>query len=303
MEQHPIPRQITSFEFKLIGFMTLKQFLYLVVSFPLGYVFYMLIPVSIVRHIVGILVAVTGLLFAFMPVNDRPLDLFVRNLVKRLLSPTQYTFQKSNKPVYFLQNLYYLSDPHKVFTHIESQEKLAAYLNRVQKKSAPDALRDRHRATVSAALQGGSPPQGAVPVKPPVMQVQTGVASQATAQPVAPPQQTPLTQSLPQPVQSVQQPTAPAPAKKQPFLIGIVKNHKHEPLANILVYIKDNHDITLRILKSNPHGVFATYNTLPPLTYKLVFTDPKGEHIFDTMNVSVKESGNKPVEAYSKGLL
>src|SRR5438270_526220 len=34
MEQHAIPRQITSFEFKLIGFMTLKQFLYLLVFLP-----------------------------------------------------------------------------------------------------------------------------------------------------------------------------------------------------------------------------------------------------------------------------
>lgn len=287
MEQHPLPRQITSFEFKLIGFMTLKQFLYLVIFAPLGFVVYRLVPIPVVRELLGILVGVVGLLFAFVPVNDRPLDYFIKTLIKRLLSPTQYTFHKENRPIYFLQNLYYLSDPHKVFTHIESQEKLAAYLTKVKKVNPSDALRDRHRTTVASALQNTStnkpPPQGAKP------------------------EQKQHTLTMPQPnkpTQNAQQAQRPqTDGHKQPFFIGIVKNHKQIPSPNILVYIKDGHGATLRILKSNANGVFATYNKLPAHSYQISFADPKGIHTFDTMNINIKETGNTPIEVFSKELL
>jgi F-type H+-transporting ATPase subunit alpha len=49
MEQHPIPRQITTFEFKLIGFMTLKQFLYILISIPAGFVVYKVFPIPILN--------------------------------------------------------------------------------------------------------------------------------------------------------------------------------------------------------------------------------------------------------------
>jgi len=47
MEQHAVPRQITTFEFKLIGFMTLRQFIYLLVFIPLGVVVYFLFPIPV----------------------------------------------------------------------------------------------------------------------------------------------------------------------------------------------------------------------------------------------------------------
>ena len=60
MEQHAIPRQITSFEFKLIGFMTLKQFLYLVIFAPIGYIVYVLFPIPLLNIILGIVVGGMG---------------------------------------------------------------------------------------------------------------------------------------------------------------------------------------------------------------------------------------------------
>lgn len=272
--------------------MTLKQFIYLVIFAPLGYVVYRLIPISVVREISGILVGAVGMLFAFMPVNDRPLDFFIKTLIKRLLSPTQYTFHKENKPIYFLSNLYYLSDPHKVYTHIESQEKLAQYLTKVKKTNPSDALRDKRRITVSSALQNSPTTAGAAQKTQPVPK------GSPAAPLVQPPAQMVGTTTQKAPAQP-----APTSAAKQPFLIGIVKNHKQVPTPNILVYIKDGAGTTLRILKSNTHGVFATYNALPPKTYQFSFADPKGMQTFDTMNVVVKETGNNPLEVFSKELL
>src|SRR5688572_7940001 len=112
MDQHPIPRQITTFEFKLIGFMTLKQFLYLVIFCPIGYIVANIIPIPIVNILVGVLIGGIGAAFAFIPIMDRPLDVWIKNMIKRLNSPTQYFFHKKNDPVYFLNDLFFIDDPH-----------------------------------------------------------------------------------------------------------------------------------------------------------------------------------------------
>ena len=73
MEQHPIPRQITTFEFKLIGFMTLKQFLYLVVFVPAAYVVFKLFPIPFLNFLLALAVAGIGAALAFVPIQDKPL--------------------------------------------------------------------------------------------------------------------------------------------------------------------------------------------------------------------------------------
>ena len=106
MEQHPIPRQITSFEFKLIGFMTLKEFLYVVIFAPLGYIVYTLFPIPFLNIILGLAVGLMGFVFAFVPINDRPLEVWIRNFWRRLNSPTQYFYHKNNPPLSIFQDLF-----------------------------------------------------------------------------------------------------------------------------------------------------------------------------------------------------
>src|SRR3989304_5650035 len=95
MDHHPIPRQITSFEFKLVGFLTIKQFIYLIIFVALGFVVYSLFPIPILNIFFALITAGAGAAFAFLPINDRPLDVWIKNLLKRLTSPTQYQFKKN----------------------------------------------------------------------------------------------------------------------------------------------------------------------------------------------------------------
>jgi hypothetical protein len=68
MEQgHPIPRQITTFEFKLIGFLTLRQFIYLVIFIPAGYLTFILFPIPLLNILFGILIASYWSGFGFCP--------------------------------------------------------------------------------------------------------------------------------------------------------------------------------------------------------------------------------------------
>ncbi len=279
MEQHAIPRQITSFEFKLIGFLTIKQFIYLLVSIPTGILVYYIFPVPILNFLLGLAVAGAGVAFAFIPINDRPMEVWVRNLMKRLSSPTQYFFKKHNPAIYFLKDLVFSDDPHRVMSHIDSQQKLSKYLS--NKTQADNRKRNQEISSLFtdsfASLLGKKNKPQVAPT---------------TAAPESSPQQTSGITPPPQ------------PKVKTPFLTGLVKNYKQTALTGVLIYIKKEPDSDpIRILKTNSHGIFATYNPLPPSEYFFEIKDPKGTFFFDTMKVKVESINEKPVEVISKELL
>lgn len=267
MDQHSIPRQITTFEFKLIGFMTLRQFIYLIIFIPLGFVVYSLFPIPLLNIFLGIIVGCCGVFFAFFPINDRPLDVWIKNLFKRLTKPTQYFFSKKNTPIYYLDNLFFVSDPHRTATHIESQEKLAAYLAQTKKTATQTNQINKRKQTIGALLQ-----------KPPVL---TGVKS--TTQPTIKPRNKNV--------------------GRQPFFTGIIKNHKLIVLPGVLIYVKGQDNKTLRLLKTNPHGVFATFNPLPDGEYFFEFKDPNNNYFFDKMKMKVDSINERPIEVFSKELI
>jgi len=283
MEQHPIPRQITTFEFKLIGFMTLKQFLYLVVAAPTAFVVFKLFPIPILNLLLAAIVAGIGIALAFLPINDRPLDVWIRNLFKRLNSPTQFVYHKEDAPLYFLQDLFFVSDPHKVLSHVESKEKLAEYLAKTQPKAASHAQKSQINAllkTPTSQIRPQPQPQVAQAVHNVVTMSQSGEVKTTT-------------------VQSGGVSTGPHHA----FFTGTVKNNKKIPLPGIMVYVKDQKDTPIRLLKTNPHGVFATYNPLPDGEYQFEIKDPNGLYNFDTMKMHIPNVDNRPYEFYSKELM
>lgn len=90
MEQHPIPQNVTSFEFHLVGDMTLKQFLYLGAGIGTAYLLYAttFYSLPIVALPLIILFSLFGVSFAFLPIFDRPLDHWVKAFFKAVYSPT-----------------------------------------------------------------------------------------------------------------------------------------------------------------------------------------------------------------------
>lgn len=454
MDQHPIPRQITTFEFKLIGFLTIKQFLYLAVSLPLAYVVMQIFPIPLLNVILGFAVGAVGILTAFVPIKDRTLDVWAKNIWKRLQNPTQYYYKKQNDPLYFLRDLYFLADPHHMLAHIESKDKLSQYLamtkqrpkadyrkkqvgallhaptDVLQKSTAPVVPNDHAPGTAPAPLptpaqqmMGGnqsvatvpaqpvvpaivnapvsgtssvspatvpvstppetkpdvpekpanpfaglaaavasshaSGPVGLPPMPPPPHHIEHGVSSPVVAAvPAAPvpmptpvpvmkvevqPDQQPIPMPTPQPiVAQVIPPGAPAPAvapvsastvvpaqsvpapvvpqsapptptvtpspapaapPTDPFFVGVIRNSKKIPLPGVLVYIKDGSGTPVRILKTNPHGVFATFNPIPLGDYSFEIKDPNGTYFFDTMKQTVKQTNPMPFEFQSREIL
>ena len=288
MEQHTIPRQITSYEFKLIGFMTLKQFLYLVIFGPMGYIVSIIFPIPLLNILLGIMVGALGVALAFFPINDRPLDIWIRNIWKRLNSPTQYTYHKHNQPIALLQNLYFVSDPHHVMAHIESQQMLAAYLEKTKQTMQPDPQKKK----IQQAFQ--DPHNLTIPPSSPLSQVSPLLSAAQTAQ------------KFSAPVENKEESTAPAPLIQKdhkPFFIGTIKNGKRLPLSGVLLYVKNSQNMPVRLLKTNQHGIFATFNPLPPGEYIFEIKDPKNTYIFDTMKIAIQDINTKSIEIYSKELM
>ena len=101
-----MPQNVTTFQFKLIGDITLKQFAYVAGGIILGYVFYQLtfIP-GLLRLPLAVFSAILGLGLAFLPVEERPLDRWLINFIRSIYSPTQYLWKKSNSVPEALTNL------------------------------------------------------------------------------------------------------------------------------------------------------------------------------------------------------
>jgi hypothetical protein len=95
MENHPIPQDITGFQFRLIGDMTVKQFAYLIAGFIVAFLFYVL-PIPIVNLVLALMSVLVGAAFAFLPIEGRPMDTMIRYFFRSVFSSTQFVYQASN---------------------------------------------------------------------------------------------------------------------------------------------------------------------------------------------------------------
>ncbi|MDP3998367.1 MAG: PrgI family protein [bacterium] len=141
MEQHPVPQNITSFEFRLIGDMTLKQFGFLAVAGILAFIIWELPLPGFIRIPIASLCAFFGVAFAFLPLEDRPLHRWFLAFLKAIYSPTQFIFQKSEAtPVYLTASFASLIQIAAPSLRVEeSRQKLEEYLKTLP-QSLPTAL-------------------------------------------------------------------------------------------------------------------------------------------------------------------
>lgn len=105
IDNHPIPQDITGFQFKLVGDMTLKQFAYIAAGCVAGWIFYLLVSPFILKMLLFIIPVGFGAMFAFLPVGGRPLDVMVSHFFKAVFSPTKYYYLRIDDKV---------SDPKKM---------------------------------------------------------------------------------------------------------------------------------------------------------------------------------------------
>lgn len=94
MENHPIPQDVTGFQFRLIGDMTVKQFAYLAVGCIFAWLFFIAPLPWFIKIPLAVFCAATGAALAFMPIEGRPMDALGFYFLRALFTPNQYLYQK-----------------------------------------------------------------------------------------------------------------------------------------------------------------------------------------------------------------
>lgn len=136
MEQHSVPQHIASFEFKLFGNLTVRQFVTLSIPMALAaIIFYSSLPPLVRLPLSGVL-AILAFFAALVPVGGRPLDRWLVVFIKAVLSPTQRIWVKESRIPQFLK---VVVAPPSVEEHIPeeitaaSRERLREYLRSLPK--------------------------------------------------------------------------------------------------------------------------------------------------------------------------
>lgn len=94
MEEHAVPQDITGFKFKLVGDMTIKQFGELAFGAATAYVIYASGLYPLFKWPLVVFFALFGVALAFLPISERPLDVWLINFFKAIYKPTYYVWKK-----------------------------------------------------------------------------------------------------------------------------------------------------------------------------------------------------------------
>ena len=104
METHPIPQQISSYQFRLVGDMTLKQFFQLGGGALVGLLIYSTGLHPFIKWPLILFSVSLGAALAFLPFEERPLSRWIIAFFRSVYSPTIYLWQKNQAGYKFFQD-------------------------------------------------------------------------------------------------------------------------------------------------------------------------------------------------------
>ncbi|MDP2586054.1 MAG: PrgI family protein [Candidatus Levybacteria bacterium] len=337
MDNHPIPQDVTGFQFKLLGNMTVKQFAYLATGIVFAVILLQL-PINIlIKFPFCAFFAIFGAGLAFFPVSGRPMDLMIGNYIKALIRPTQFVYEKVGGQIYFPNKMPLATTrdtkQYKNDFNPFPKDKLKAYLESLdtKPKSKVDEKENNFLLSVSSlaassstsqldSVQNFNTPQPSLQVNPimrePMRREQTETI--IAPQPIAITQPIPPTAPLAKP-QATQQPAVkeevstalpmqnefkkpigiPIAPESPNLIIGITKDARGNALSNILVEVKDRDGNPVRAFKTNELGRFASATPLTNGIYAIEFEDPKAQNRFEKMTINVIGKIILPIEAIS----
>ena len=142
MQQHPVPQNITAFEFKLVGFMTLRQFSYVAIAGVLSFIFFVSGGDGITKWLFIIPISLLGVGLAFLPVGGVSFDKWIILFLHYISSPTKRVWRKEPKEISFLApqfSRYLRRPPTTIYSPEANRAILEQYLARIK----PDREIDR----------------------------------------------------------------------------------------------------------------------------------------------------------------
>lgn len=172
MENHPIPQDVTGFQFKLIGDMTIKQFAYLATGVVCAWIAWSLPMPFLIKAPFIIGFAGFGAGLAFLPVAGRPFDLMISYFLKALTHPNLFVYARSQQDL-FPQVIHTPKKaPAKAKQHAGKDKKeLQSFLQSLSTKHQTTGKADEREKVFFQSLSGvlqNLPQQANVPLPQPV---------------------------------------------------------------------------------------------------------------------------------------
>lgn len=103
MEQHPVPQHIGSFEFKLFGPLTIRQFVTLAIPMGIAAVVFFSRAPAAIRVALAAAIGGFGLFAALVPIGGRPFDKWFVAFIRAITAPTQRLWVKESRIPEFLE--------------------------------------------------------------------------------------------------------------------------------------------------------------------------------------------------------
>lgn len=332
MENHPIPQDVTGFQFKLIGNMTVKQFVYLAAGVVMGWIFFSLPITAFVKYPIAGFFALCGISLAFVPVAGRPIDIMLGNFIKSLFSPTQYIYRtnaipqnSSTAPVntipvininpdtstprsYAQKSLpNTMREEEKENKTLKEKEKTPEKeLNAAKSKEENIALNSQvnlelHKKVLSMEDQLREVLTQKQQLSQQIVELEKKLNTQKeqTFNPPPPEQQNKTINVKKTPNNMIANAGLPIASDSPNVIVGTVKDPRGNPLQNILIEIKDKDQNSVRAFKTTVLGQFRSATALPNGTYSIEFDDPKKQNKFETIEVIIKGEIIPPIEVVS----
>ncbi|MBD3250840.1 MAG: hypothetical protein GF381_04725 [Candidatus Pacebacteria bacterium] len=327
MREHPIPQDITSYKFHLVGNMTLKQFAELIVGAIAGLLFYQTNLPTPIKWVFIIGSVGLGFAVAFVPIEERPLDHWIITFFKKMYSPTKFYWKKEPKiPSLFTYTRSHNQskpDPEIKLAPIRRQ-KVQEFLQSINyTNSNQDEWEVANQQQVNSILQAfdqvqvdqESIEQKPQPQKP---SLKTRVRSMKSRQdlggeaaknapiPSPNPEPKPLSQPTDQQVDQGSQPARPTQAatnSQLPFpsspaspniLVGMVLGPNNELVNDALIEIKNSDNQIIRAVKSNSLGQFSISSPLASDSYQLEIDQPNFQ--FQPLEITLSGEVVPPLE-------
>lgn len=139
--QHAVPQNIMDVEFKIIGDLTMRQFIYLMIFGAFAYGSFISIS-SVLKWFAIVFFVLAGIAFAFLPIEERGVDQWVINFIKAIYMPNQRIWKKDPEvpQAFSFENIEVMKSELITLTPTSSRRKLEEFLNMQNLQAAVDPL-------------------------------------------------------------------------------------------------------------------------------------------------------------------
>lgn len=328
LEQHPVPQQISAYQFRLVGDMTLKQFGLLSLGCIAALIVHSLPMVDFFKWSLIIFFVFCGFALAFLPIQERPLEKWIVAFIKAIFSPAQYVWKKEPHKLAIFETSVKTISTQKAPIPRGDRKQLTEYLQTLptEPQSPLDQQEENFVKKALNMFQLIKIPSPAPQFQPSPPLVKTVIEKPIPKAPVSKPKPAPK----PKVAKSIKKETAPRPKrllirlpgepslKKKatmeaksssdlPFpeppsqpntLVGMVLDRIGRIIENAIIEIRNNKGVPVRALKSNKLGQFRSVTPLDNGQYEIEIEKPG--YRFDVLKINLSGAIIEPLEIRAK---